>query len=106
MQAFSAPKLDGTGPTYATPALSDTAPVGSVLVVKNGSASSITVTLTPPKTLETGDAYPAKVHTIAAGAEKWIPILKVYADPVTQLATVVYSSVTTITAAAVIFTAV
>lgn len=105
MQAFSAPKLDGTAPTFAAPTASDTAAVGSVLIVKNGSAGAITVTMTPPKTLETGDAYPAKVHTIAAGAERWIPVLKVYGDPTTQLATVAFSAVASVTAAVVMFTA-
>lgn len=104
MQAFSAPKLDGTGPTYAAPSTSDTAAVGTVLIVKNGSGSPITVTLSSPKVLETGDAYPSKVHTVAAGGEKWIPVLKVYGDSVTQLATVTFSSVTSVTAAVVSYT--
>lgn len=106
MQAISVPTLTSTPPTYATPTLSDTAPVGTVLIVKNGSASSITVTLTSPKTLETGDAYPSKVVTVAAGGEAWIPVLRVYASASTQLATITYSSVTTVTAAVIMYTAV
>ena len=104
MQATSVPTLTGTAPTYAAPALSDTAAVGTVLIVKNGSASSITVTLASPKTLETGDAYPSKVITVAAGAEAWIPVLKVCANPSTQLATVTYSAVTSVTAAVISYT--
>ncbi|MGO4583642.1 hypothetical protein AB4Z38_07105 [Arthrobacter sp. 2RAF6] len=104
MQATSVPTLAGTAPTYATPTTSDTAPVGTVLIVKNGSGSPITVTLASPKTLETGDAYPSKVITVAAGGEAWIPVLKVYAAVSTQLATITYSSVTTVTAAVIMYT--
>src|SRR5213595_315923 len=101
MQAFSAPKLAATAPTYAAPTTSDTAAVGTVLIVKNGSGSPITVTLASPKTLDTGDAYPSHVVTVGAGGEAWIPVLKVYGDPTTQLATVTYSSITSVTAAVV-----
>jgi hypothetical protein len=72
--------------------------------VKNGSGSPITVTLASPKTLETGDAYPSKVITVAAGGEAWIPVLKVYGATSTQLATITYSSVTSVTAAVVAYT--
>jgi hypothetical protein len=72
--------------------------------VKNGSGSPITVTLASPKTLETGDAYPSKVITVAAGGEAWIPVLKVYASSSTGLATITYSSVTTVTAAVIMYT--
>lgn len=104
MQATSVPKLSAVGPTYAAPTTSDTAPVGTVLIVKNGSGASITVTLASPKVLETGDAYPSKVITVAAGGESWIPILKVYGDPVTQLAAITYSSITSVTAAVIMYT--
>jgi hypothetical protein len=104
MQATSVPKLTAVGPTYAAPTASDTAPVGTVLVVKNGSAAAITVTLSSPKTLETGDAYPSKVITVAAAGESWIPVLKVYGDPVTQLATITYSAVASVTAAVIMYT--
>jgi hypothetical protein len=72
--------------------------------VKNGSGSPITVTLASPKTLDTGDAYPSHVVTVGAGGESWIPVLKVYGDPVTQLAAITYSSVTTVTAAVIMYT--
>ena len=104
MQAISVPTLTATAPSYAAPTLSDTAPVGSVLIVKNGSASSITVTLSSPKVLETGDAYPSKVITVAAAGEAWIPVLKVYGNTSTQLATVTYSAITTVTAAVIMYT--
>lgn len=104
MQATSVPTLTATAPAYTAPSLSDTAAVGTVLIVKNGSGASITVTLASPKTLETGDAYPAKVFTVGAGGEAWIPVLKVYANPSTQLAAITYSSVTSVTAAVVSYT--
>uniref|UniRef100_UPI003F497116 hypothetical protein n=1 Tax=Arthrobacter silvisoli TaxID=2291022 RepID=UPI003F497116 len=91
----------GTAPTFAAPSASDTVPIGSVLVVKNASGASINVTLTTPPTLETGDAYPDKVYAVAAGAEKWIPVLGVYQDPVTKVAAVAFSATASVTAAAI-----
>lgn len=92
----------GTAPTFAAPAASDTVTVGSVLVVKNASGASINVTLTTPPTLETGDAYPDKVYAVAAGAEKWIPVLGVYLDPATGVAAVAFSATASVTAAAIV----
>lgn len=66
--------LAGTAPTFAAPALSDTVPMKSVLIVKNGSAGAITVTLATVGNLPTGDDYPDKVYTVAAGGEQWIPV--------------------------------
>ena len=94
--------LAGTAPTFAAPSASDTAPVGSVLVVKNASGASINVTLVTPPVLETGDAYPDKVYAVAAGAEKWIPVLGVYLDPVTRVAAVQFSATASVTAAAIV----
>ena len=54
MITYSVPLLAGTPPTYATPSSSDTAQVGSVLIVKNGSGASITVTMVTPGNLPTG----------------------------------------------------
>ncbi len=66
--------IAGTAPTFAAPTSSDTAPMGSLLVVKNGSGASITVTIATVGTLPTGDDYPDKAYTIAAAAERWIPV--------------------------------
>lgn len=66
--------LAGTAPTFAAPTASDTAPMGTLLVVKNGSASSITVTIATVGNLPTGDDYPDKAYTVPAGAERWIPV--------------------------------
>lgn len=94
----------GTAPTFAAAAAGDTCRVGAhlTLIVKNASGSSITVTLTPPPTLPTGSAYPAKVYTVpATTGEQWIPLLDIFADPVTGQATIVYSATATVTRAVV-----
>jgi hypothetical protein len=74
-----------------------------VLWVKNGSASSVNVTLTTPATLPSGDAYPDKVVAVAAGAEKHIPVLEDYRDPATGLAAVAFSATASVTVAALAF---
>lgn len=94
------PRLDGTGPTYTAPAASETVEMGMVLIVKNGSAASINVTLDTPGNLPTGDAYPDKVYAVPAGAERWIPILRDYRQP-SGLATVTFSATASVTVAAV-----
>lgn len=66
--------LAGTAPTFAAPTSSDTVPMGSLLVVKNGSGASITVTIATVGTLPTGDDYPDKAYTVGAAAERWIPV--------------------------------
>lgn len=95
------PAVAGTPPTYGAAAAGDTVRPGTTLVVKNGSASSITATLVTPGNLRTGDAYPDKQYTVAAGAEAWIPVLSDYADPTDGLARVNWSATTSVTRAAV-----
>jgi hypothetical protein len=89
----------GTAPSFATPAASDTAEVGRVLVVKNGSAAAVTVTMETPGVLETGEQYPDKVYTVAAGGEAWIPVLQVFGSG--RFANVAFSAVTSVSAAVV-----
>lgn len=96
----SVPVIAGTPPTFAVPSSSDTVEINTVLIVKNASASSITVTMVTPGTLNTGDAYPDKVYTVAAGAERWIPVLPDYQAP-GGLASVTFSATSGISAAAV-----
>jgi hypothetical protein len=93
----------GTAPTFSTPSASDTVPIRACLVVKNASAGSITVTLVTADNLETGDAYPDKAYTVAAGAECWIPTnLSAYRPASgSGLVPVTFSSVTSVTAAAI-----
>jgi hypothetical protein len=94
--------IAGTAPTFAAPSLSDTAEVGAVLIVKNGSASPVTVTLITNGTLATGDAYPDKTYSIAAGAEGWLPVLHEYQGTTNaRFAAVTFSAVTSVTAAVV-----
>ena len=94
------PVIAGTAPAFAAPVASDTVQVGTILIVKNGSGSSITVTMATPGTLETGDAYPDKAYTVNAGAEAWIPVLADYRNSA-GVAAVTFSSVTSVTVAAI-----
>jgi len=96
----SVPVLAGTPPVFAAPSLSDTAQVGSTLVVKNGSAGAVTVTMVTPGNLPTGDAYPDKAYTVAAGAEAWIPVLSEYRNTA-GVAAVTFSAVASVTAASI-----
>jgi hypothetical protein len=75
----------GTAPTFNAAGASDTAEVGNgmntFLVVKNGSASPSTVTIVVPGNTTYGQPQPDPAIVVAAGAEKWIPLRKEYADP-------------------------
>lgn len=76
--------VDGTIPTVASAAAGDklTSPgERRFLWVKNGSGSPITLTITPSGTTGYNVANPAKVFTIAAGAERDILILAAYGNP-------------------------
>jgi hypothetical protein len=97
---YTVPFIAGTPPTFAAPSASDTAQIGTTLIVKNGSGASITVTMTTPGTLGTGDAYPDKAYTVTAGAEAWIPVLADYRNTA-GVAAVTFSAVTSVTAATV-----
>lgn len=85
----------GTPPTFAAPALSDTMEVGSHLFVvyRNTDSNAKTVTVTGQGTLPSGVAFPDRLYNLAAGnvtmQEVYIPLIKEYANPVTNLATVV-----------------
>lgn len=74
------------------------------LHVKNGSASSITVTIDDPTsaTPTAATAFnPDAAITVAAGAERIIgPISARFGAPATGLASVTYSAVTTVTVGA------
>jgi hypothetical protein len=100
MQTQTVPVLAGTAPTFAAPSASDTAAIGALLIVKNGSGASINVTLVTPSTLPTGDAYPDKVYAVPAGAERWIPVLKEYRNA-SGVAGVTFSATASVTAAVI-----
>jgi hypothetical protein len=96
--------LAGTAPTFAAAAANDTARVGDHLwlIVKNASGAPVNVTLTVPGNLATGDAYPDKVYSVAATTgERWIPLLRVYADPTAGTAAIAYSATTSVTRAVI-----
>jgi len=100
MQTQTVPVLAGTAPVFAMPSASDTAAVGAVLIVKNGSGASINVTLETPQPLPTGDAYPDKVYAVPAAGERWIPVLAVYRQA-TGVANVQFSATASVTAAVI-----
>jgi hypothetical protein len=92
----------GGAPTLGAAAAGDTAAVGPgiELEVRNGSGSSITVTITTVGLLDSGDTYPNKVYTVAAGGEARIPLLSPnYRNATDQLAHLTWSSTTTVTRA-------
>lgn len=97
---FSVPVLAGTPPTFTAPATSETAQVGSTLIVKNASAGAVTVTMVTPGNLPTGDAYPDRAYTVAAGAEAWIPVLSEYRNTA-GVAAVTFSATASVTVASI-----
>lgn len=74
----------GTAPTFAAAAASDTVEVGNsrntFVVYKNGTAGSIDVTIAVPGNTSYGQPTPDPVIAVAAGAERWIPLRKEYAN--------------------------
>lgn len=94
------PTIAGTPPTFTAPAASETAEIGTLLIVKNASGASINVTCVTLDTLATGDAYPDKVYAVPAASERWIPILPDYRQP-SGLATVNFSATASVTVAAI-----
>lgn len=94
----------GAAPAFAAAAAGDTAECdpANVLIVKNGSAGSINVTVATPGNLPTGDAYPDKVYAVAAGAERWIPLVDAFRDPAQNgQAVISYSATASVTRAVV-----
>ncbi|MFC4006641.1 hypothetical protein ACFOY2_05375 [Nonomuraea purpurea] len=53
---------------------------GMFVVIRNGSGSSTTATITVPGNTPYGVANPVKTKTIAAGADVPIPLLPAYVD--------------------------
>lgn len=82
-------------------AAGDTAQVGSnkFLVVRNGSAGAVTVTLAVPGTDFTGVARPDMAVAIPAGKTRVFPLLEAYGDPAASIpgqAVVTYSATATV----------
>lgn len=74
---------------------------GATLRVKNGDASSHTVTLTATKACDNGTLHDLGPTTVAAGAEKDIPIPAKCVNAATGSCAVTYSAVTSVTVAAI-----
>lgn len=72
---------------------------GVYLIAKNGDASPTTVTVAVPGNAWNGQANPDTAVTVAAGAEKAIPLRAEYADS-NNRANITYSSVTSLTVGA------
>jgi len=102
ISSFSPSKV-GTAPTFGNAAANDTAEVGVGLwlIVKNASAGEVDFTIATPGLLTTGDAYPDKVYTVAAGAEAWVPLIADYRDPTDGYAHITWESTTSVTRAVV-----
>lgn len=89
----------GLTPTLAAASAGgDSAPTGAgvFLVVKNGDASSHTVTLVTPGTVDSL-AVADRAVTVAAGATSYVPLTSVYRNPTSGLASWTYDAVTSVT---------
>lgn len=73
---------------------------GVLLLVKNGDASSHTVTLATPGTVN-GLAIADRAVPVAAGATEAIPVTVDYRDPSTGRASITYDDVTSVEVAVV-----
>jgi len=74
---------------------------GVFLAVKNADASSKTVTLATPQTVDGDLAVADRAVTVAAGKIELIPVTDRYRDPSTGRAAISYSAVTSVTVAVV-----
>lgn len=93
----------GTTLTFAAAAVGgDKCPVGTnvLLLVRNDSASSVTVTLDATGLVFNGLAVPDTAVVVAAGAEAVVPVSDHYRASADGLAAITYSAVTTVTVAA------
>lgn len=69
---------------------------GVLLHVANGDASSHTVTLATPGTVD-GLAVADRTVSVPAGQDAYIPVTDLYRDPATGLASITYDGVTSVT---------
>ncbi|MFI0718921.1 hypothetical protein [Streptomyces sp. NPDC021224] len=75
--------------------------VGVFLAVKNGDASSHSVTLATPQTIDGDLAVSDRTVSVAAGKTELIPITDRYRDPATGRAAITYDGVTSVSVAVV-----
>lgn len=80
-----------------TVAQSDIGTDGALLNVINGSGASITFTVSDPGSTPVGNAGTASAQTVAAGTDKWFRLAPGHVNPATGVATITYSSATTVT---------
>lgn len=71
------------------------------LLVKNDDAAPVTATLATPGTVDGDLAIADRTFTVAAGELGAIPVTDRYRDPATGLATITYSSATSVTVAVI-----
>lgn len=98
------PGADGIALTMGPAAAGDTAKVGDhrALLVNNGGAAPINVTIAVPGKTPTGEDNPDNVIPVAAGELRAIPLLAVYADPaLNRQAAVSWSATDSVTRAVV-----
>jgi hypothetical protein len=105
MAALATQTVSHTGLAVAFSAATsggDTCATGSglVLLVKNGDASSHSVTLATPGTVD-GLAIADRTVAVAAGVTAMIPLPDLYRDPATGLCSLTYTAVTSVTVAVV-----
>ena len=93
----------GAAPTYASASGGGdkgTPGDGVMLHVKNGDSGSHTVTLAIPGEVD-GLSVSSRVVTVSAGSAKFIPLVSLYEDPSTGLASWAYDGVTSVTVAVI-----
>jgi hypothetical protein len=76
---------------------SDIGSRGCLLQVINGSGGSINVTLADPGSTPVGNAGTAVAQAVPAGEDRWFKLTQHHVDPATGVATITYSSATSVT---------
>lgn len=81
----------------------DTAPTGAgvFLVVKNADASSHTVTIAVPATVDGDLTITSRAVVVAAAKTFFIPLTATYRNPTTGRAAITYDAVTSVTVAVI-----
>jgi hypothetical protein len=80
-----------------TIAAADIGTNGVLLQVINGAGAPITVTISDPNTTAVGNVGTTTAQSVANATDGWFRILPGHVNPATGVATVTYSSITTIT---------
>lgn len=80
-----------------TVAQSDIGTNGALLNVINGAGSPITLTISDPGVTGVGNAGTTSAQSVAAGTDRWFRLSPGHVNPATGVATLTYSSATTVT---------